>query len=268
MGRSVSGLWRHQKEIVLAPGRLHADDWVRWTPTIATALMLTVDRDASTSLDEMVSHEAVAKTTDEGREWSAMFGELGDPLVAGLAWGAAYGAAAASRKPEAVRTVRMTGEALVDSAILTQGMKLALGRGRPRAEDSDGSYVGGPAHLGLGMDSGSMPSGHAMAAFAVATVVAERNPERKWVAPLAYSLAGAVAASRVYDEHHYLSDVLVGGLIGHGVGRLVVRRHHADPERPSKWSMTILPSISMADDSVGISVALHVREPAWRSTQH
>jgi undecaprenyl-diphosphatase len=56
-----------------------------------------------------------------------------------------------------------------------------------------------------------MPSGHATAAFAMATVLADRHPKQKW---LFYTLAASVAFARIQKERHFLSDVFVGGAIG------------------------------------------------------
>jgi hypothetical protein len=99
-----------------------------------------------------------------------------------------------------------------------------------------------------------------MAAFAVATVVAERNPNRRWVAPVAYGLAAGVAASRVYGEHHYLSDVVVGGVIGHGVGKLVLRRHGEGGSRgTSAFEWSVVPTASPSTDSVGVQVSMRRR---------
>ncbi|MEN6310537.1 MAG: phosphatase PAP2 family protein, partial [Acidobacteriota bacterium] len=40
-----------------------------------------------------------------------------------------------------------------------------------------------------------------------------------------YTLAAGMGLSRLTEDKHWLSDVLVGGAIGHLVGRLVVRNH-------------------------------------------
>jgi membrane-associated phospholipid phosphatase len=42
----------------------------------------------------------------------------------------------------------------------------------------------------------------------------------------AYGIASAVSVSRYTGLHHYLSDVLVGGAMGYGIGRYVYRAHH------------------------------------------
>lgn len=59
----------------------------------------------------------------------------------------------------------------------------------------------------------SMPSGHAVAAFALATVISYLSTHA-WVQQLAWCVAVLVALSRLYVGVHWLSDVLVGGAMG------------------------------------------------------
>ena len=64
-------------------------------------------------------------------------------------------------------------------------------------------------------DRFSFPSGHSMNAFALATVLALTFP---WIAPGAAAVAASIAASRVILGLHFLSDVLVGSLLGVAIG--------------------------------------------------
>jgi len=69
----------------------------------------------------------------------------------------------------------------------------------------------------------SFPSGHAAITFATATVIERHLGWRKSV--LGYAVASYVAASRLHDNRHYLSDVIFGAAVGSIAGRTVV--HHA-----------------------------------------
>ena len=123
-------------------------------------------------------------------------------------------------------TALLAAEAVGDSEILATVMKDAMKRVRPAAIgtgqnysdtwfDSSGSFLRG---------NGSFPSGHAIAAFSVATVVATRYRNRKWVPYVAYGLAGAVAFSRLTLSAHFVSDVFVGGVLGYSISRFAVLR--------------------------------------------
>lgn len=67
----------------------------------------------------------------------------------------------------------------------------------------------------------SFPSGHAAITFAGATVL-ERHLGWKRSA-LAYAVATYVAASRLHDNRHYLSDVAFGAAVGTIAGRTVTQ---------------------------------------------
>jgi len=69
----------------------------------------------------------------------------------------------------------------------------------------------------------SFPSGHAASAFAAAAVLERHLGYRlSWPA-----LAGAtyVATSRLVDNRHFLSDVIMGAAVGEAAGWTVVGRH-------------------------------------------
>ncbi|MEW6543762.1 MAG: phosphatase PAP2 family protein [Nitrospirota bacterium] len=102
------------------------------------------------------------------------------------------------------------------AALLVQGVKHSIGRPRPRMTHA------GEFQISPSWESGfdSFPSGHAAAAFAVASVIARRLPATAW---LAYGLAAGVAVSRVVRGSHFPSDVLAGTLLGCLVGYVVAR---------------------------------------------
>jgi len=92
-----------------------------------------------------------------------------------------------------------------------------------------------PAPLVALPASYSFPSGHAVVAFACATVISFAVPRLRW--PL-YALAALVAFSRVYVGVHFPGDVAAGAVIGVALGlvfegarrllRRYVRRREAE----------------------------------------
>ena len=64
----------------------------------------------------------------------------------------------------------------------------------------------------MGHDGYAFPSGHASTTFASASVL-EAHFGWKFGVP-AYAFATYVAASRLHENRHYLSDVVFGGAIG------------------------------------------------------
>ncbi|HEU4927717.1 MAG TPA: phosphatase PAP2 family protein [Vicinamibacterales bacterium] len=94
---------------------------------------------------------------------------------------------------------------LVVSQALTQAVKYTARRDRPTGECC------------------AFPSGHASAAFATASVL-ERHLGYRGAVPT-FAIAAYVAASRLHDNRHWLSDVVFGGALGVASGWTVVGRH-------------------------------------------
>ncbi len=71
--------------------------------------------------------------------------------------------------------------------------------------------------VGIRAGDASFPSGHTASSFAAATTLAAFYPN---AAPLVFTLASLVGASRVHLGHHFPSDVTAGAVIGIGTGTL------------------------------------------------
>ncbi len=65
----------------------------------------------------------------------------------------------------------------------------------------------------------SFPSGHAAVTFAAATVIERHLGWKRSL--LGYAIASYVAASRLHDNRHYVSDVVFGAAVGSIAGRTV-----------------------------------------------
>jgi len=124
------------------------------------------------------------------------------------------------------RTALFAGEALADSGIVATVLKDATRRVRPSAIPSGGNYYDSWFESGGGplKGNGGFPSGHSIAAFSVATVVARRYGNHRWVPYAAYGLAAAVGFSRLSLSAHFLLDVFVGGALGYSISRFTVLR--------------------------------------------
>jgi len=117
-------------------------------------------------------------------------------------------------------------EAWVDVDITAEVMRNIADRRRPLDIPLNGNYsntwfktASSPLHA-----DGSFPSGHTGWGFAVATTIARRYPQHKWVRFLAYGLASVDLASRLTSSNHFASDAVLGGILGYSIGRFVVLR--------------------------------------------
>jgi membrane-associated phospholipid phosphatase len=93
-------------------------------------------------------------------------------------------------------------------------LKHLVGRGRPKF--MHGNHSEFVPFGGSGWDS--FPSGHSMATFAVATVLAVRFPKVRWLVIL---IALAVSLSRLFRASHFLTDIVAGAVLGVLVGAVV-----------------------------------------------
>ena len=95
-------------------------------------------------------------------------------------------------------TLRVADSALASMAV-TEGLKAIVGEKRPDTNEHD-----------------SFPSGHATAAFAIATAQSELHPRQAlyW-----YAGATVISWSRVRLNRHHAQDVIAGAAIGYGMTR-------------------------------------------------
>jgi membrane-associated phospholipid phosphatase len=128
-------------------------------------------------------------------------------------------------------------EAVVVGSVFAGLLKDSFGRARPFVHPPTDSTGFDPNNwqFGRGFKSGdsyrSFPSGHSVAAFAAAAAVVSETsrwwPNLRWaIGPAMYGGATVVGVSRMYNNRHWASDVMMGAAIGTFAGNKVVRYHH------------------------------------------
>ena len=138
-----------------------------------------------------------------------------------------YIAGLARRDAKMQHTALLAGEAVGDAEIVTTVLKDIDRRARPATFEPRGNYWDswfddkGTTLRG----NGSFPSGHAIAAFAIATVIAPRYRTHRWVPYVTYGLATVVGLSRLSLSAHFSSDVFVGAALGYSISRFAVLRY-------------------------------------------
>jgi membrane-associated phospholipid phosphatase len=133
-------------------------------------------------------------------------------------------------------------EALVIGSLTGTLLKGVFGRERPYVKRDPHSYKFG---RGFGTERyRSFPSGHTIAAFAAASAVTSEtrgwwNGSEWYIGPLMYGGAALVGASRIYNNRHWASDVMMGAMIGTMAGIKVVRYSHAHPKNViDRWLLS------------------------------
>lgn len=109
--------------------------------------------------------------------------------------------------------VKLAGLGITTWIVVEKILKPMMARPRPSLDI--GSIIVGNSSTDF-----SFPSGHAAIAWAMAYLLAKKEPRFRWVF---YMLAGAISFSRIYLGKHYPMDVVAGGLLGWGIGFIVLR---------------------------------------------
>ncbi len=143
-----------------------------------------------------------------------------------------------ANKNELRRTALLSLESFVTAGVLALGMKTIVGRARPHTGKGVSKFM----PFSTSSDYSSFPSGHAAAAFAVATVIAKET-ESSIVDGLVYFLAGVVALSRIHDFDHWPSDAFFGSALGYFVGKKICNLHRGKKLNNIKISLQMSPRI-------------------------
>lgn len=151
-------------------------------------------------------------------------------------------------------------EALFAGELVGTVLKDLFGRARPFVDTAgpnpdDWQFLRG---LRRGANYQSFPSGHTVAAFAAAAAVSTETsiwwPAATYavIGPALYVGATAVGVSRMYNNRHWASDVMLGAAIGTFAGIKVVRYHRTHPgNRIDRWLLNA--SWSPGDGRISLS---------------
>ena len=190
-------------------------DWLKSSLVLAATLRLA---------DEDEDIQAWLQARRDGR--SNTVAGIGKPFGDGKfilpALGVAYFYGRFSQDRRLQRTALLGCESVVVSGAITGVIKYLSHKQRPSSGVEDDIPWAGPA---LATAHVSFPSGHSACAFALGTVLALEYGDKTLVAPVAYGAATLCAFSRLNDNAHWLSDVIVGAAIGHLTAKAIVRRH-------------------------------------------
>jgi len=171
----LKNILRDQRAIWTWPLHLQRDD-AKWLAPLglSTAALIATDRRTADALNDNSTRLNV----------SHAISDLGSGYGASSIAGAFYLIGQTTHNARARETGLLGGEALIDSGIVAAVLKRATQRPRPRAGKERGDFFDG----GL-----SFPSGHSIAAWSLATVVANEYRGNRLVDISAYGLAAAVS---------------------------------------------------------------------------
>lgn len=194
-----------QAKIFTSPARIRRKDLEYLVPlAMGTAALIGTDQTTSS----WVHHGGSLPPVSHGVSYAGTIYATGG-LVAGF-----YVFGRASHDDHARETGRLSAQALIDTVIVTEVLKYAMGRQRPDFGNGEGHFF----------DHGkSFPSGHSSTAWAVATVISYEYGRHPLIKYGAFAVAAAVSMSRYTGRNHFLSDILIGSSLGYGIGRFVYK---------------------------------------------
>ena len=241
LGQCLKDIGHDQAGIWTSPLRIAPRDAIWLVPFAAgTGVALHYDAQAQQNLG-IVKSRIDASNIVSG--FGSPYATLGG--AAGL-----YFLGLGTHSEHLAETGRLGAEAVIDSLLVVEALKLATNRERPNEGNGQGGFwPHGTRSYEL---DGSFPSGHAAESFALARVIASEYPSKP-VQVAAYAFALAISASRLTARQHFPSDVLVGGTFGYLIGGYVVR-HHAAQNVDSGFSF--MPVVDLSTHTFGANIAL------------
>jgi len=201
-----------QRAIWTSPFHLHSTD-KKWLAPLGLSTLALIATDRHTS-GELVEHGDNLKRLRISKD----VGRIGSLSATGGLAGVLYLTGRMTHNDRLRETGLLGAEALIDSNLVSRALKTVSQRQRPPVDNSSGEFFDGGS---------SFPSGHAVNAWSLATVIAqEYGRHRPLVRVGVYGVAAAISFSRYTGRNHFLSDALVGSALGYGIGRYVYHKHH------------------------------------------
>ena len=105
-------------------------------------------------------------------------------------------------------------KSLLFTTAVTQSLKVIIGEKRPPGPKEYKPFTQDTEYH-------AMPSGHATGAFTIATVLSEHYPKYK---KYFYTVSTLIAASRMYEDVHWFSNVVAGAGVGYYGTKFVLKR--------------------------------------------
>lgn len=184
------------------------------TSIAAGALVLTFPNDQAIS-------DFVQENSNDVIESVAIAGEFFGSELTIYGAAAGYILGVVMKNGEIKSTSLMLAKTALITGIVAQAAKRIFHRERPNQDNGPYQFHG----PGLEGSHLSMPSGHTITAFTLATFISETwGHHSKLIPVLAYSAAAVGGWSRVHDNAHWASDVVMGALIGHLVTKHLLRK--------------------------------------------
>lgn len=164
------------------------------------------------------------RRTSSFHQFNHVVSGINTAVVIGLVPASVYAVGLMKGNSYAQHTALLAGEAVIDAEIVSVVMKDVGRRLTPLEVPRTGNFSDTwfKRKGNWWAANGAFPSGHAVAAFSVATVLARRYRTHKWVPYVAYGTAGLICFSRLTLSAHFASDLFMGSALGYSITRFAV----------------------------------------------
>lgn len=136
----------------------------------------------------------------------------------------------------ALQTASQLTQAFITLGIGTQLMKFSTGRETPSSASSErGAWRPFPGWQAFQTDKpkyDAFPSGHLATFISTVTIISSNYPEKKWIRPVGYSIAGLCSLAMINNGVHWASDYPLGFALGYGVGKYISKKNQKVPYKP------------------------------------
>lgn len=210
------------------PFHMKRKDWGRFEKfAIVTGALMFADQTIQRNTLAFTNNNPGAKKISNG---ITTFGGMFEiyTLTAFGAYGLIF------KKQKMVTTTLLATQAYITGGAVESVVKFLSGRTRPSVYNNN--VEAAPTFYGpFGKTAkdvngksvySSFPSGHTTVVFAAATVFAMEYRDKPLIPIISYSVATLVGLSRIVENKHWATDVLVGAALGYVSGRLIVNNYH------------------------------------------
>jgi len=190
----------------------------------ATALAFPIDDDVRRKVSRY------GYDTYNGDFWDGptFYGFVQYPSILG---GGLYALGLFTREAEIRKTGRMLIQSLVYSGTIVMGLRYMFGRARPFTSPNGSQYEF--TWFNPAGDTQSFPSGHMVVAAATSTILAEQI-DTWWARAVLYPFALLTGYARMYNDKHWLSDIIFGAALGYGSAKFVLNQEERREKEEKK----------------------------------
>lgn len=242
----IGNFWSDHYKILTYPARIKAKDlWVIVPVGLLSAIMINNDEIIYEKIKDFQAKNA--------------FIDKSSPIFSNMCQGAPFGVAGlfildglVFKDDKALQTGSMALQAMMHSFVVVQLVKHLTGRTRPSFTKGVDHWAG-PGGFFKRYDDGQWAyydayfSGHTITIWALATVIAKSYNKKPYIPILCYSLATLGGMATVTEDLHWVSDVLLGAVVGYAIATFVMKQHE-------KRNLQVMPIVN--SDQMGINLSI------------